>query len=199
MDVNASGIGTNTSSTIQPLKTIQEDITQSDRTSQKASSANQLTLSNLGKSVSQLDALHTEHEKFIESKIPTDVLNAIDSMQEELDGMMEQGISENSEQFKALSNKLDQEISKAETYFSKEDLDYLDKLENQIEELEFGIEAAFEAEESGFGEGNELAYSAESQDKRALLLSLLEGTNNSKKGNQTLTQSLQSLTQKVTG
>ena len=199
MDVNASGIGTNTSSAIQPLKTIQEDITQSDRTSQKASSANQLTLSNLGKSVSQLDALHTEHEKFIASKIPTDVLNAIDSMQEELDGMMEQGISENSEQFKALSNKLDQEISKAETYFSKEDLDYLDKLESQIEELEFGIEAAFEAEESSFGEGNELAYSTESQDKRALLLSLLEGTNNSKKGNQTLTQSLQSLTQKVTG
>ena len=199
MDVNASGIGTNTSSAIQPLKTIQEDITHSDRTSQKASSANQLTLSNLGKSVSQLDALHTEHEKFIESKIPTDVLNSIDSMQEELDGMMEQGISENSEQFKALSNKLDQEISKAETYFSKEDLDYLDKLESQIEELEFGIEAAFEAEESSFDRGNDGAYSAESQDKRALLLSLLEGTNNSKKGNQTLTQSLQSLTQKVTG
>lgn len=191
MTVNVSNVGLSTSNVLQSqTNPVAESIPRSDEQTKISTSSNKVNLSDIGKSISKLDALNSEFEQFIESKVPANVIDAINKTEEEFGGLLERGVSENSDQFKELSRKLDQQYSNAQSYLSQEEQDYLSRLESEIEQLEISIESKLSNDENTFDRSTELAFGSENQDKREMLLSLLDHNSSSKKGSRTLAQNL---------
>ena len=176
---------------------VAESIPRSDEQTKISTSSNKVNLSDIGKSISKLDALNSEFEQFIESKVPANIIDAINKTEEEFGGLLERGVSENSDQSKELSRKLDQQYSNAQSYLSQEEQDYLSRLESEIEQLEISIEGKLSNDENTFDRSTELAFGSENQDKREMLLSLLDDNSSSKKGSRTLAQNLQNMIAKI--
>lgn len=198
MTVNVSNVGLSTSNVLQSqTNPVAESIPRSDEQTKISTSSNKVNLSDIGKSISKLDALNSEFEQFIESKVPANVIDAINKTEEEFGGLLERGVSENSDQFKELSRKLDQQYSNAQSYLSQEEQDYLSRLESEIEQLEISIESKLSNDENTFDRSTELAFGSENQDKREMLLSLLDDNSSSKKGSRTLAQNLQNMIAKI--
>ncbi len=198
MTVNVSNVGLSTSNVLQSqTNPVAESIPRSDEQTKISTSSNKVNLSDIGKSISKLDALNSEFEQFIESKVPANVIDAINKTEEEFGGLLERGVSENSDQFKELSRKLDQQYSNAQSYLSQEEQDYLSRLESEIEQLEISIEGKLSNDENTFDRSTELAFGSENQDKREMLLSLLDDNSSSKKGSRTLAQNLQNMIAKI--
>ncbi len=198
MTVNVSNVGLSTSNVLQSqTNPVAESIPRSDEQTKISTSSNKVNLSDIGKSISKLDALNSEFEQFIESKVPANVIDAINKTEEEFGGLLERGVSENSDQSKELSRKLDQQYSNAQSYLSQEEQDYLSRLESEIEQLEISIEGKLSNDENTFDRSTELAFGSENQDKREMLLSLLDDNSSSKKGSRTLAQNLQNMIAKI--
>ncbi len=198
MTVNVSNVGLSTSNVLQSqTNPVAESIPRSDEQTKISTSSNKVNLSDIGKSISKLDALNSEFEQFIESKVPANIIDAINKTEEEFGGLLERGVSENSDQSKELSRKLDQQYSNAQSYLSQEEQDYLSRLESEIEQLEISIEGKLSNDENTFDRSTELAFGSENQDKREMLLSLLDDNSSSKKGSRTLAQNLQNMIAKI--